>query len=145
MQVGYCDTLFTLLSAEAAYTTSNGRAIFASGSPYAAVELNGKKLVPGQGNNMYIFPGLGFGAWLCQATSVSTRMITVAAMTLAELATKDDLEAGNMYPKLTRIREISAVIASKVIEQAFAEGLANIPQPEDTLSFVKDAMWEPKY
>jgi len=132
-------------SAEAAYVASNGRAIYASGSPYAPVELNGKTLVPGQGNNMYIFPGLGFGAWLCQSTKVSTRMITIAAMTLADMASQDDLAAGCMYPKLTRIREISAAIATKVIEQAFDEGLASISRPDNILQFVKDSMWEAKY
>jgi len=132
-------------SAAEAYTASAGRAIFASGSPFQPVEIDGKKIVPGQGNNMYIFPGLGFGAWLCQSKKVSSSMITVAAMTLAGLTAPEDLEEGNMYPKLTKIREISAAIATAVIEQAYAEGLATIERPSDILSFVKSKMWHPSY
>lgn len=74
-------------SASDAYTYTEGRAIYASGSPYDPVTINGKTIVPGQGNNMYIFPGLGFGSWLCQATKVSNNMITASAVALADFLT----------------------------------------------------------
>eukprot|EP01127_Copromyxa_protea_P013573 TRINITY_DN3678_c0_g4_i1.p1 TRINITY_DN3678_c0_g4~~TRINITY_DN3678_c0_g4_i1.p1 ORF type:complete len:535 (-),score=146.30 TRINITY_DN3678_c0_g4_i1:59-1663(-) len=132
-------------SAEDAYLASEGRAIFASGSPYDPVTIGERTLVPGQGNNMYIFPGLGFGSWLCQATKVSGAMVTASAMTLASLVTPENLSLGNIYPDLTRIREISVDIATAVIEQAFKENLANIEKPADIKAFVKENMWKPHY
>ncbi|MBI5067518.1 MAG: NAD-dependent malic enzyme [Deltaproteobacteria bacterium] len=132
-------------SAEEAYTWSKGKAIFASGSPFPPFVLEGKTYVPGQGNNSYIFPGVGLGVVAAQARHVTDRMFAAAARTLASLVLESDLEMGRIYPALTRIREVSAHIGAAVAEVAFQDGLAGIPRPADVKAMVKAEMWEPKY
>lgn len=133
-------------SAQEAYEWTEGRAIFASGSPFAPVTLGDKTYIPGQGNNMYIFPGLGFGSFLAKSTKVSDAMIIAATMTLADFVTEEELARGQIYPKLNRIREISSQIAQKVIETAYDEGLAQLtPRPTDLLAYIKSNMYQPDY
>jgi malate dehydrogenase (oxaloacetate-decarboxylating)(NADP+) len=132
-------------TAEAAYTWSGGRAIFASGSPFPAVELNGQKFVPGQGNNIYIFPGVGLGALACEATQVTDEMFLAAARTLASMVTDADLAIGRVYPALTRVRDISIEIAANVASVAHAAGLAQIPPVEDLKGHIRDCMFTPVY
>jgi malate dehydrogenase (oxaloacetate-decarboxylating)(NADP+) len=132
-------------SAEDAYRWSAGRAIFASGSPFPPCHLDGRTFVPGQGNNSYIFPGVGLGVVACQARLVTDRMFSAAARTLASLVLPSDLELGRIYPALTRIREVSAHIGAAVAEVAFQDGLAGMPRPADVLGLVRGAMWEPVY
>jgi len=133
-------------SAQEAYEWTEGRAIFASGSPFAPVTIGDKTYIPGQGNNMYIFPGLGFGSFLAESTKVSDAMIIAATMTLAEFVTEEDLARGQIYPKLNRIREISSRIAVRVIETAYEEGFARLsPRPTDLLAYVKSNMYQPVY
>lgn len=128
-----------------AYTWSDGRAIFASGSPFDEVELNGKRYVPGQGNNSYIFPGVGLGVSVVEAKHVTDEMFQAAAKTLADLVLEEDLEVGLIYPALTRIREVSAAIATAVAQVAYDQDLATVPYPDDLLTFVKSHMYEPVY
>lgn len=132
-------------TAEEAYTWSNGRAIYASGSPFAPVVFNGQTYVPGQGNNSYIFPGVGLGVLVSRAQHVTDEMFFVAARTLANRVTEADLAQGRIYPALTRIREVSAAIAVAVAEVAFARGLTNLPRPVDLLAQVRAQMYEPEY
>jgi len=132
-------------SAEEAYGWSNGKAIFASGSPFPPCVLAGKTYVPGQGNNSYIFPGVGLGVVAAQARHVTDRMFSAAARTLAGLVLPSDLEMGRIYPSLTRIREVSAHIGTAVAEVAFQDGLAGVPRPADVPAMVKAEMWEPRY
>eukprot|EP01114_Cavostelium_apophysatum_P013495 TRINITY_DN3281_c0_g1_i2.p1 TRINITY_DN3281_c0_g1~~TRINITY_DN3281_c0_g1_i2.p1 ORF type:complete len:559 (-),score=151.85 TRINITY_DN3281_c0_g1_i2:33-1709(-) len=133
-------------SAEQAFTWTEGRCIFASGSPFAPTTLNGKTYYAGQGNNMYIFPGLGFGSFLARSKKVSDRMIIAATTTLSDFVTEEELARGQIYPRLNKIREISAIIAAKVIEVAFEEGHAQLtPKPNDLLSFVRQNMFDPVY
>ncbi len=132
-------------SAEDAYRWSGGKAIFASGSPFPPCHLDGRTFVPGQGNNSYIFPGVGLGVVACQARLVTDRMFSAAARTLASLVLPSDLEMGRIYPSLTRIREVSAHIGAAVAEVAFRDGLAGVARPPDMLAMVKAAMWEPVY
>jgi malate dehydrogenase (oxaloacetate-decarboxylating)(NADP+) len=132
-------------SAEEAYRWSGGRAIFASGSPFPPCHLDGRTFVPGQGNNSYIFPGVGLGVVACRSRLVTDRMFSAAARTLASLVLPADLELGRIYPSLTRIREVSAHIGAAVAEVAFRDGLAGVERPPDLLAMVKAAMWEPVY
>jgi malate dehydrogenase (oxaloacetate-decarboxylating)(NADP+) len=132
-------------TAEEAYTFSKGRAIYASGSPFPPYVYEGKTFVPGQGNNSYIFPGVGLGVVACDAKHVTDRMFSAAARTLAELTTEADLDMGRMYPSLKRIQEVSAHIGAAVVEVAFKDGLARIPRPANVLEFVKSKMWKPAY
>ncbi len=132
-------------TAEEAYVWSKGQAIFASGSPFPTVLYGGTTFVPGQGNNAYIFPGIGLGVVASEARRVTDRMFARAARALAEQTTQADLDMGRIYPSLTRIREVSAHIAAAVAEVAFADGLAGVAQPDDLLALVRANMWEPRY
>jgi malate dehydrogenase (oxaloacetate-decarboxylating)(NADP+) len=132
-------------TAESAYGHTGGRVIFASGSPFDPLTYEGKTYVPGQGNNAYIFPGVGMGVVASGAKRVTDAMFFTAAKALASQATEENLETGCIYPPLTRIREVSAVIATAVAEIAWESGLTDDPKPEDVLSFVKSRMYEPLY
>ena len=132
-------------TAAEAYTWTEGRAIFASGSPFDPVVLEGKRLVPAQGNNVYIFPGVGLGVIACGAQHVIDEMFFVAAKVLAHEVSADDLEQGSVYPPLARIREVSATIAAAVAEVAYQRGLATRPRPADLAAHIKSLMYEPKY
>jgi len=132
-------------SAEEAYGWSKGKAIYASGSPFPPCVVDGKTFVPGQGNNAYIFPGVGLGVVASQARHVTDRMFAVAARALATLVTKEDLDLGRIYPSLRRIQEVSAHLGAAVAEVAFKDGLAGIDRPKDVLALVKSTMWMPRY
>jgi malate dehydrogenase (oxaloacetate-decarboxylating)(NADP+) len=132
-------------TAEQAYTWSNGRALFACGSPFDPVTFNGKRFVPRQGNNSYIFPGVRLGAILTGTTRITEPMFMAAARTLASMATESDLEQGSLYPPLSAVREVSARIAAEVAAIAFREKLASVPEPPDLLAWVKASMYQPRY
>jgi len=132
-------------TAEEAYAWSNGRAVFACGSPFAPVNLGGKTFVPRQGNNSYIFPGVGLGVVACKSRRVTDEMFLAAANTLASLVTEADLAQGSIYPALARMREVSAAIATSVAEVAFLRGLAGVPKPKDMAGFIQANMYEPSY
>ncbi|MBM3266425.1 MAG: NAD-dependent malic enzyme [Candidatus Sericytochromatia bacterium] len=132
-------------SAEQAYQWSGGRAIYASGSPFPPCTYEGRTFVPGQGNNAYIFPGVGLGVVACEARHVTDRMFARAARALAGEVLESDLAMGRIYPSLTRIRDLSATIGAAVAEVAFEDGLAGVPRPDDLLALVRSAMWEPVY
>ncbi len=132
-------------TAEEAYTWTEGRAIFASGSPFPPFTYKGKSYVPGQGNNAYIFPGVGLGVIACEARRVTDEMFFHAAKALAKTVTSDDLSFGLIYPPLTRIREVSAVIAAATAEIAYERGLARKPRPENVLSYMRSQMYDPTY
>lgn len=132
-------------SAKQAYTWTEGRAVFASGSPFDPVDFDGHTFVPGQGNNAYIFPGVGLGAIASGTTRVTDEMFFVAARTLAAEVSDADLALGRIYPSLTRIREVSAIIAEAVADVAFSKGYAREKRPQDLNSFIKSRMFEPSY
>ena len=132
-------------TAEEAYTFTGGRAIFASGSPFPSVKLYGKTYNPGQGNNSYIFPGVGLGVVVSGARHVTDEMFEAAARTLAAQVTETDMANGRIYPELSRIRDVSAAIATAVAEIAFREGLATEPEPDDLPGHVREFMYNPTY
>jgi malate dehydrogenase (oxaloacetate-decarboxylating)(NADP+) len=132
-------------TAEEAYQHTDGRAIFASGSPSKAVEHQGKVSQPGQGNNVYIFPGVGLGALSCAATRVDGSMFLAAAESLASEVTPEDLARGSVYPSLGRIRAVSLKIAVAVAERAYELGYATKPRPDNLEAHVASRMFTPDY
>ena len=132
-------------SAEEAYRHTDGRALFACGSPYDPVQLGGKTFVPRQGNNSYIFPGVGLGAIVSGTRLVTDEMFMVAARTLAQLVSEADINQGSLYPALPRIREVSARIAAAVAAVAYERGLAARQAPKDMLEYVQSQMYDPHY
>jgi len=132
-------------TAEEAYRHTDGRALFACGSPFDPVRLNGQAFVPRQGNNSYIFPGVGLGAIASGTRLVTDEMFMSAAKTLANLVPKSDLDQGSLYPALPRIREVSAHIAAAVAQIAYQHGLAAGPAPNDLLAHVQSHMYDPRY
>ncbi len=135
----------TECTAEQAYTWSGGRAVFASGSPFPPCEFAGKSLVPGQGNNAYIFPGVGLGVIASGARHVTDEMLMAAAKALAEDVSPADLERGCIFPPLAKIRETSVAIAAAVAKVAYSQGLATVPEPEDIITFVREEVFAPLY
>lgn len=132
-------------NAEEAYRWTKGRALFACGSPFSPVKLDGKTYVPRQGNNSYIFPGVGLGAIASRARQITDEMFMGAAHTLAQLVTESDLKQGSLYPALPRIREVSAHIAAAVAATAYRNGLAGKPKPGDVMADVRSHMFDPHY
>jgi malate dehydrogenase (oxaloacetate-decarboxylating)(NADP+) len=132
-------------TAAEAYQWSGGRAIFASGSPFAPFDCEGKTFVPSQANNAYVFPGVGLGAIVSGASRVTNEMFLVAARTLAAATTDADRARGSLFPPLDRIRDISASIASAVARVAYAHGLATIPRPSDVDAAIRAQMFVPDY
>jgi malate dehydrogenase (oxaloacetate-decarboxylating)(NADP+) len=132
-------------TAEQAYEATGGRALFACGSPFPPVSFQGRTLVPRQGNNSYIFPGLGLGAIACGATRISTPMFLVAAQTLAAQVTEADLDQGSLFPSLSTIREVSARIAVEVAEVAYASGVAARSRPENLRTMIQEHVYDPCY
>ncbi len=135
----------TECTAAEAYTWTEGRAIFASGSPFDAVTVHGKTFVPAQGNNVYIFPGVGLGVIATRATRVTDEMFLIAARTLAQHVSYADVWQGRVYPPLTTIREVSTAIAVEVAEVAYKRGLATGARPDDLESHIKSFMYYPEY
>jgi len=128
-----------------AYQWSEGRAVFASGSPFEPVRLGERTLVPGQGNNAYIFPGVGLGLIVARAKRVTDAMFHAAARTLATGVSQASLDSGLLFPRLRDIRQVSAAIAEAVAEVAWAEGLARAPRPADVRSEIRRHMYDAAY
>ena len=122
---------------------SEGRALIATGSPFPAVEYNGSVTEIGQGNNVFIFPGIGLGALLSETPVISDAMISVAANALAEAVTEEELQRGLLYPSVKRLREVSAQVAVAVMKQAAEEG--RCAGGDNYEQRVEKAMWLPRY
>ncbi len=131
-------------TAEQAYQWSDGKAIFASGSPFDKVVFKGQEYYPGQGNNVYVFPGIGLGAIIANATSIPDDLFLVASRTLADLVSEQNIQNGALYPKLSEIRKISLNIATAVAEKAFELGIAQNDKPENLKQFIADYMYDPR-
>jgi malate dehydrogenase (oxaloacetate-decarboxylating)(NADP+) len=132
-------------TAEEAYRWSHGRAIFASGSPFPPVEINGHNFVPGQGNNVYIFPAMGMAVFATQATRVTEAMFIVAARAIAEQVTDQNLAVGLIYPPQGKIFESSLHVATRVAEYIFDKNLARVPRPKDIGAHIRETAYRPIY
>jgi malate dehydrogenase (oxaloacetate-decarboxylating)(NADP+) len=132
-------------TAAQAYEWSGGRALFACGSPFDAVTFKDKTYVPRQGNNSYIFPGVGLGVIASGARRVTDEMFLAAARALARQTTKADLDQGSLYPPLARIRDVSARIAAAVAEVAYAGRLTSRRKPSSVLAYIRSHMYDPRY
>jgi malate dehydrogenase (oxaloacetate-decarboxylating)(NADP+) len=132
-------------TAEQAYRWTEGRGLFASGSPFGPVRLGNDTVVPGQANNAYVFPGIGLGVMAVGARRVTEEMFQAAAGTLAGLTTEASLARGTLFPPLRDIRQVSHAIAVEVAEVAYRAGLASMPEPADLAGHIRESMYEPDY
>jgi len=132
-------------TAEEAYRHTSGRALFACGSPFDPVRLDSQTFVPRQGNNSYIFPGVGLGAIASGAQRITDEMFMSAAHSLAHDVTETDLKQGSLYPALPRIREVSGNIAAAVARVAYQRNLASGEVPRDVAAHVQSQMYDPRY
>ncbi|PCK08444.1 MAG: NAD-dependent malic enzyme [Alteromonadaceae bacterium] len=132
-------------TAEDVYAWSDGRAIFASGSPFGVVYVDGKMKVPGQGNNAYIFPGLGLGAIACGATEINDDMLIASANILAGMVSQNQIDQGCLYPPLSEIREVSVKIAVKIAELAQEGGHTKTPLSTNFEQELRDSLYDPRY
>ena len=123
---------------------SDGRALVATGSPFEPVELGGRSVRVGQGNNAFIFPGVGLGVLVSEAREVTDAMFAAAADTLAAQLRAEDLAAGSLFPRIAELRNITARVAEAVVRQAVSDGVARNP-PEDAAAATAAAMWDPLY
>ncbi|CAL1534123.1 unnamed protein product [Lymnaea stagnalis] len=133
-------------TAEDAYRATDGRVVFASGSPFNAVEHKGKIYHPGQGNNAYIFPGTALAVIAADIRNISEDIFLTAAETLAKMVTKDNLEEGRVYPKLGDIRNVSLRLAEDIINFAYDNDLAfRYPRPDNVKDFLSEFVYNTDY
>jgi malate dehydrogenase (oxaloacetate-decarboxylating)(NADP+) len=132
-------------SAEEAYRWSDGRAVFASGSPFPPVEIAGRHFVPGQGNNVYIFPAMGMAVFATEAKRVTEEMFIVAARAVAEQVTEENLSTGLIYPPQSHILNASLHVAERIAAYIFDQGLARVPRPDDVGALIRARAYRPVY
>jgi malate dehydrogenase (oxaloacetate-decarboxylating)(NADP+) len=132
-------------TAEQAYTWSAGRAVFAGGSPFPPVTLGGRTFVPGQGNNVYIFPAVGMAVYATGARRVTDEMFIAAASGVAEQVTPSDIAVGLVYPPVSGILETELRVAARVAQVIFDRGLARVERPADILDFIRAQAYQPRY
>jgi malate dehydrogenase (oxaloacetate-decarboxylating)(NADP+) len=132
-------------TAEEAYTWSKGRAIFASGSPFPPLTVGGTHFVPGQGNNVYVFPAMGMAVYATEAKRVTEEMFIVAAKAVAEQVGQDSLDVGLIYPPQSEILTASLHVAARIAEHIFDEGLARVARPQDISRLIGDKAYIPAY
>ena len=132
-------------TAEEAYRWSEGKAVFASGSPFPPVEIAGRRFVPGQGNNVYIFPAMGMAVFATEATRVTEEMFIVAAEAVAEEVTEENLAVGLIYPPQSRILDVSLHVAERVATYIFDQGLARVERPKDIGGLIRSRVYRPVY
>lgn len=133
-------------TASEAYEATKGQCVFASGSPFPTVEYDGKKFISGQGNNSYIFPGIGLAIVTCLIRHIPDELFYLTAKTLSEQVTEDDLSIGLVYPPIEKIRDVSRKIAVVLAEYAYEKNLAALyPKPNNLEKFIQDNQYTVEY
>jgi len=132
-------------SADEAYRWSEGRAVFASGSPFPPVQYRGRTLVPGQCNNMYIFPAVGLAIYATRASRVTDEMFVAVAEAVAEQVTPAELDKELTYPPQSRILKAEIYAAERISKVIFARGFARVQEPKDLGPFIESQVYEPEY
>jgi malate dehydrogenase (oxaloacetate-decarboxylating)(NADP+) len=132
-------------TAEQAYTWTDGRAIFAGGSPFAPTSIGGRTHLPAQANNAHIFPGLGLGLLASEAARVTDELFLVAAHELAAHVSQAELDEGRVFPTAARMPDVSTSIAVAVAGTAYDRGLARKPRPRDLQQWVMNLRYVPRY
>ena len=134
------------ITAHDAYTWSDGQVIYGSGTQFDPVTVGARKHEPGQVNNVYIFPGLSFGAVCCQAQTIPERMFMVAAEAVANSLSQEDLEADRVMPARSRLREVALNVATSVVLESQKLGLAGRVLGEgwdEVQEVLRGMMWLP--
>ena len=132
-------------TAEEAYRWSDGRAIFASGSPFSPVRYHERTLMPGQCNNVYIFPAMGLAAYATRAKRITGEMFMAAAHGVAEQVSAAEVAAGLIYPPQSALLKTEVHAAKRIAEVVFARGLAQVERPNDLDAFVDSHVYAPQY
>ncbi|XP_019393229.1 PREDICTED: NADP-dependent malic enzyme isoform X2 [Crocodylus porosus] len=134
-------------SAEQCYQVTQGRGIFASGSPFDPVTLpDGRTLYPGQGNNAYVFPGLALGIVSCGVRHITDEVFLTTAEVIAQQVSEKHLEEGRLYPPLMTIQDVSLKIAVKIAEQAYSNNTASFyPEPKDKEALIRSQVYSTDY
>jgi malic enzyme len=132
------------ITAEDALHWSQGKCVFAAGSPFDPVEYQGRTIVPGQANNVFIFPGVGFGAVMGKSSEVTDGMFTAAAKALSGCVSEERLNEGRLYPPMSELRQVAERVAAAVAAKSWEEGVSKLEEePRDWLVYVRKAMWDP--
>ena len=132
-------------TAEEAYQWSDGQALYAAGVPFPPVRHGDRTLVPGQGNNLYVFPAVGLAIVATKARRVTDEMFVVAARAVAEQVTQPELDSGSLYPPQSNILQTEIAVAVEVTKAIFAQGLAGVEKPADVREFVEAQLYTPEY
>ena len=128
-----------------AFAWSGGKALVAAGSPFDDVSVDGRIYRVGQGNNAFIFPGIGLGVIIAKAKKVTDSMFYAAAKALANEVTHDELASGLLFPTIDRLTEVSSSVAHAVILDAIENGLAEPLTAAEIEQHLKDGRWFPDY
>jgi malate dehydrogenase (oxaloacetate-decarboxylating)(NADP+) len=132
-------------TAEEAYLWSEGKALYAAGVPFPPVRVSERTLVPGQGNNMYIFPAIGLAVFATKAKRVTDEMFIAAARGVAEQVSPAGLDAGSLYPSQSDILDVEIATAVSICEVIFEQGLSEIVKPGDIRTFLESMLYTPEY
>jgi malate dehydrogenase (oxaloacetate-decarboxylating) len=124
---------------------TDGQALVATGSPFPPVQYGGREYEIGQCNNVFIFPGVGMGALLAGCATISSGMVRSAAYALAQNVSQEELDAGMLFPEVSRLREISRKVAEAVMRVAAEEGIGEKMTDEERIQRLNDFIWEPVY
>ena len=127
------------------FAWSSSRAIVATGSPFSDVTQDGRRYIIGQGNNVFIFPGVGLGAIAANATTITDEMFTAAATRLSEMMPSDAKSTHAVFPRISDLHKVSEQVARAVYDAAVKGGVAQVSSDADPTEEIRRRMWKPLY